>query len=68
MITVFPFIVVNGFDLLAALQNNWRAYWYSARTRVATAALLWSFGPQWRAFVVHELFTLAMLLGSMWFA
>ncbi|KAL9108156.1 MAG: hypothetical protein Q9227_007010 [Pyrenula ochraceoflavens] len=62
----FLLILINGYDLIAALQDNWTVYKFSAVSRVAAALLFWGFGPAWRMLAWVELGTLGVLVAGMW--
>ncbi|PQE05974.1 hypothetical protein CJF30_00004920 [Rutstroemia sp. NJR-2017a BBW] len=61
----FLLILVNCYDLMGALQDNWAVYKFGIVARVAAASLFWSFGPAWRLLVGVEVGTLGVLGGAM---
>ncbi|PQE15068.1 Serine threonine kinase (Kin4) protein [Rutstroemia sp. NJR-2017a BVV2] len=64
----FLLILVNSYDLMGALQDNWAVYKFGIVARIAAGSLFWSFGPAWRMLVGVEVVTLAVLVAAMIFA
>jgi hypothetical protein len=61
----FLLIVVNIYDIIAALQDNWIIYYYSAVSRVVATGLFYSLGPEFHQLAGTEAATLVVLLGTM---
>ena len=64
----FCLVIINGYDLLGALQEYWMVYWYSLVSSVVASALFWIMGPRWNKLVGLELGTFFVLGMAMWFA
>ena len=62
----FLLILVNVYDIMGALADNWTIYWFSIASRISAAILFWSFGAQWRDLLGVEVVILAILAGAMW--
>ena len=62
----FLLILINIYDIMGALADNWTIYWFSIASRIFATALFWSFGAQWRDLVGVESMTLVILAGAMW--
>ena len=63
----FLLVLVNGYDLLGASQDNWTVYWYSLVSRAAAVVFFWALGEPWSKLVGFEGATFAILGISMWF-
>ncbi|PQE18985.1 hypothetical protein CJF32_00010032 [Rutstroemia sp. NJR-2017a WRK4] len=61
----FLLILVNTYDLMGALQDNWAVYKFGIVARIAAGCLFWSFGPAWRVLVAVEVGTLGVLGAAM---
>ncbi|ATZ56074.1 hypothetical protein BCIN_12g06080 [Botrytis cinerea B05.10] len=61
----FLLILINGYDLMGALQDNWAVYKFGIVARIAAAFLFWSFGPTWNFMVGVEIATLSILVAAM---
>ncbi len=61
----FLLIIINVYDLIAGLQDNWAVYYFSAVSRVAASALFYSFGPAWHGLAGAEMGTLVILVRAM---
>ncbi|KAI9643525.1 hypothetical protein NHQ30_008144 [Ciborinia camelliae] len=61
----FLLILINGYDLMGALQDNWAVYKFGIVARIAAALLFWSFGPTWHIMVGVEIGTLGVLVAAM---
>lgn len=66
--SAFLLILVNGYDLLGAFQDNWTVYWYSLVSRAVAMVLFWTLGPPWNKLMGFEGATFAILGIAMWFA
>lgn len=64
----FCLVLINGYDLLGALQDNWTVYWYSLLSRAVAMVFFWTLGKPWSQLVGFEGATLAVLEIAMWFA
>lgn len=58
----FALILINIYDLLGALQDNWAIYWFSLLSRLAATALFTTLGGGWKAMWPLE-FGSAIILG-----
>ena len=54
--------MINGYDLIGALQDNWTIYWFSLLSRVGAAALFVWVGGGWTGLWPLELGS-AVVLG-----
>lgn len=64
----FLLVLLNGYDLLGALQDNWTVYWYSLASRAVAMVFFWILGEPWNKLVGFEGATFAILGVAMWFA
>ncbi|KAK5134642.1 hypothetical protein LTR08_006298 [Meristemomyces frigidus] len=60
--------LVNSYDLIGALEDNWTIYWFSLVSRVFAAALFGWLGGGWQNFVPIELGSAAVLAVCMWWS
>lgn len=60
----FLLIAINFYDIIAALQDNWTIYYYSAVSRVVAAAFFYNLGPEFHQLAGIEAATLVVLLGA----
>ncbi|TVY82090.1 hypothetical protein LSUE1_G005089 [Lachnellula suecica] len=60
----FLLVLINGYDLLGALQNNPAVIWYSIAARLMGALFFWRCGSPWDKLVAIELETTGLLLGA----
>ena len=58
----FLLVLINGYDLVGALQNNAAVYWFSIAARLLGALFFWSCGSPWNKFIAIELQTTTILL------
>jgi len=65
--SAFLLVLINGYDLLGALQDNWTVYWYSLMSRGVAMAFFWTLGEPWNQLVGFEGATFAILGVAMWF-
>jgi len=63
----FILVLLNGYDVMGAIQHNWAVYWYAAISRVFAAGIFYSLGPPWSKLVTIELQTLAVIAVGMFF-
>ncbi|KAL8787523.1 MAG: hypothetical protein Q9213_002181 [Squamulea squamosa] len=63
----FCLVLINGYDLMGALQDNWTVYWYSLISRALAMGMFWAMGKPWSKLVVIEGATFLMLGTAMWF-
>ena len=61
----FLLIAINFYDIIAALQDNWTIYYYSAVSRVVGAVFFYNLGPEFHQLAGTEAATLVVLLGAM---
>ena len=61
----FLLVLINGYDLVGALQDNWTVYWYSIATRLSALVFFWSLGTPWRNLMTYEFMTTAVLMLAM---
>lgn len=61
-------MLINGYDLAGALQDNWTVYWYSLMSRMVAIVFFWTLEKPWDRLVVFEGATFIILGTSMWFA
>lgn len=64
----FCLVLINGYDLAGALQDNWTVYWYSLMSRMVAMVFFWTLEKPWDKLVVFEGATFIILGASMWFA
>ncbi|KAL8757295.1 MAG: hypothetical protein Q9199_002321 [Rusavskia elegans] len=63
----FCLVLINGYDLLGALQDNWTVYWYSLISRTLAMGMFWAMAKPWNKLVVIEAATFLILGTAMWF-
>lgn len=63
----FCLVIINGYDLLGALQDNWTVYWYSLVSRAVVTVFLWTLGEPWSKLVAVDGPMAAILGVAMWF-
>ncbi|KAB8292528.1 hypothetical protein EYC80_008238 [Monilinia laxa] len=62
----FLLILINHYELIGAVQDNWTVYKLGIVSRLAAAGVFWSIGGERGKVVVVELGTLALLVGGGW--
>lgn len=63
----FLLVLINGYDLLGASQDDWTVYWYSLMSRAVAMVFFWALGEPWSKLVGFEGATFAILGIAMWF-
>lgn len=63
----FLIVLINGYDLIGAMQDNWTVYRYSLMSRAVAVGLFWSMGNPWDKLVEFEGATFWILGIAMWF-
>ncbi|PQE21506.1 hypothetical protein CJF30_00008356 [Rutstroemia sp. NJR-2017a BBW] len=58
-------ILVNFYELIGALQDNWTIYRFGIAARALAVPLFWSFGETWRLLVGLEVGTMTILGAAM---
>ncbi|KAK5123765.1 hypothetical protein LTR85_002401 [Meristemomyces frigidus] len=61
-------LLVNSYDIIGALQDNWTVYCFSLVSRVFAAAVFGWVGGGWQNFVPIELGSAVVLAGCMWWS
>ncbi|KAK4542486.1 hypothetical protein LTR36_006738 [Oleoguttula mirabilis] len=61
-------VLVNSYDFIGALEDNWAIYWFSLISRFFAAALFYWLGGGWDNFVPIELASAFVLAGCMWWS
>jgi len=64
----FLLVLINGYDFLGAMQDNWKVYWFSLVARAVAMVFFWTLGEPWNKLVGFEGATFAILGVAMWFA
>lgn len=63
----FLLVLINGYDLMGASQDNWTVYWYSLVSRAVAMVFFSILGEPWSKLVGFEGATFAVLGIAMWF-
>lgn len=63
----FLLVLINGYDMMGALEDNWTVYWFSLTCRAVAMAFFWALGEPWDKLVRFEGVTFAILGIAMWF-
>jgi len=67
-VVAFCLVLINGYDLLGALQDNRSIYWYSLVSRMVAMLFFMTLEKPWDKLVVFEGATFVILGASMGFA